>query len=236
LVVNWSADSSRVPPEIQLRDSLNRAQDGNGATPSTMLDLLDAMTKPQDDEVFRKLSDVHGHLFHKFEDFVRAARPYGMGLADKGELRKQLALHHKEEREPYRRAATVERMAAMRQRVEQLLHDETEPELFDGGDRRSSEFQSRATRLKTPGESDDVERVVARLKRDAARDPDVANLAAKVISGEVKPNAAARQMGWRKPRIVLSSPERVAVRLRDHFKDPEQRRLLAELLTKEEEN
>jgi hypothetical protein len=50
--------------------------------------------------------------------------------------------------------------------------------------------------------------VVARLKRD---DP---ALAERVVCGEVTPNAAAREKGWRKPRIVLSTPERVAASLR----------------------
>ena len=53
--------------------------------------------------------------------------------------------------------------------------------------------------------------ILARLKRD---DPDTAQ---KVITGELSANAAAHAKGWRKPRIVLSSPESVATRIRDHF-------------------
>jgi hypothetical protein len=74
---------------------------------------------------------------------------------------------------------------------------------------------------------DTADRVVGRLKRD---DPD---LAERVIRGEVTPNAAAREKGWRKPRIVLSSPERVAASLR-RYMPREALAKLAELLTKEE--
>ncbi|MEV8510831.1 hypothetical protein [Dactylosporangium sp. NPDC051484] len=52
--------------------------------------------------------------------------------------------------------------------------------------------------------SNQVESVVARLKRD---NPDLAD---RVVRGETTANAAAREMGWRHPRIVVSSPERVA--------------------------
>jgi len=60
--------------------------------------------------------------------------------------------------------------------------------------------------MKAP-QSETVERTIRRLKRD---DPD---LAKQVIAGEVTANAAAREKGWRKPRIVLSTPERVATSL-----------------------
>jgi len=78
------------------------------------------------------------------------------------------------------------------------------------------------------GRPDSAEKVVARLKRD---DPE---LAERVVSGEVTPNAAAREKGWRKPRIILSSPERIAASLRRYM--PREAILrLAELLTKEED-
>jgi hypothetical protein len=223
-VVTWSSDSSRVPPEQQIRDSLIRSMDANGATPSTFLDLLDAVTQ---EETWRKLKDRRGRAFLRFTDFVIAERPEGLGLHGKDDLRKHLALEHKEEREPYRRQATIDRMAAMRRRVNHLLGEDVLPTTETrGGDHRSPEYQKRTTFLVGP--SDTADKTVARLKRD---DPD---LAQQVIGGEISPHAAARRKGWRKPRIVLSSPDRVARKLRDHFKDPEQRRLLAELLMKPE--
>lgn len=68
-----------------------------------------------------------------------------------------------------------------------------------------------------------ADHVVARLKRD---DP---VLAEQVVKGEVTPNAAARLKGWRKPRIVLTSPDRIAAALRRHLSD-EDVRLVAQLL------
>ena len=53
--------------------------------------------------------------------------------------------------------------------------------------------------------------ILARLKRD---DPETAQ---KVINGELTANAAARSKGWRKPRILLTSPEAIANGLRKHL-------------------
>ena len=53
--------------------------------------------------------------------------------------------------------------------------------------------------------------ILARLKRD---DPETAQ---KVINGELTANAAARSKGWRKPRILLTSPESIANGLRKHL-------------------
>ena len=57
--------------------------------------------------------------------------------------------------------------------------------------------------------------ILARLKRD---DP---GMASQVIAGELSANAAARAKGWRKPRVLLTSPEAVAKRIRDHFTNEE---------------
>ena len=66
----------------------------------------------------------------------------------------------------------------------------------------------RGTKVK---ESDTSDTVLARLKRD---DPETAQ---KVINGELTANAAARSKGWRKPRILLTSPEAIANGLRKHL-------------------
>ena len=121
--MTWTSESSRVPQEQQIRDSLIRSMDANGATPSRFLELLDAVTR---DEIWRRLKDRHSRPFGLFTDFVMAERPEGLGLHGKEDLRKHLALQHKEEREPYRRQATVDRMAGMRQRVNGLLGEEVQ--------------------------------------------------------------------------------------------------------------
>jgi hypothetical protein len=68
--------------------------------------------------------------------------------------------------------------------------------------------QQRATSL---GDPDTADKVTARLKRD---DPELAD---RVVSGEVTPNAAANEKGWRKPRLVLTSPASVARKLRERW-------------------
>lgn len=65
--------------------------------------------------------------------------------------------------------------------------------------------------------------ILARLKRD---DPDMAQ---QVVNGELSANAAARIKGWRKPRILVTSPISVAHRLREHFTADELADLIKEL-------
>ena len=222
-MVSWSSDSSRIPPEQQIRDSLIRSMEANGATPSRFLELLGAVTE---DEVWRKLKDRRGRPFATFTQFVVTERPEGLGLHDKGDLQRHLALEHKEEREPYRRQVTVERMTEMRQRVRELLGIEVPVAESDKG--RPVSDKGSATPFITPrSRNHDAESILARLKRD---DPE---LAQQVISGQKTADAAARQMGWRKPRIVLSTPERIAESLRKHL--PRESLLrLADLLAKED--
>ena len=57
--------------------------------------------------------------------------------------------------------------------------------------------------------------ILARLKRDNTE------LAQQVINGEITANAAARIMGWRKPRVLLTSPEPVARKITDTFTEAE---------------
>ena len=105
----------------------------------------------------------------------------------------------------------------------ELLYSDV-PEASHGPGRPSLENGS-ATAIKPARQT--ASAVVARLKRD---DPD---LAKQVIAGEVTANAAAREKGWRKPRIVLSSPERVAVSLLKYMSADDIAQLIAVLLGKE---
>lgn len=95
-----------------------------------------------------------------------------------------------------------------------------------------SNNRSRVTRSSI-AESDNVDYIVSRLKRDGESDPKAAALYNEVLAGKVTANAAAREQGWRRPRIVVSTPERIADSLRRHM--PREARVrLAELLTKED--
>lgn len=73
--------------------------------------------------------------------------------------------------------------------------------------------------------SRDAGSITARLKRD---DPE---LAARVMRREITPNAAAQTKGWRKPRVLVTSPESVARKLREHFTAEQLAELIRLLLT-----
>lgn len=120
------------------------------------------------------------------------------------------------------KAETGMSQAALRSHIKTARekYGAVEAAVTNGGDRRSEDFQSRDTILKC----DTAERTVARLKRD---DP---ALAERVVNGELSPNAAARAKGWRRPRVVLSSPASVAEKIRQHW-TPDQIAELRDLLT-----
>lgn len=98
----------------------------------------------------------------------------------------------------------------LRGRVQHLYDVEVLPAAAHGeiGNGRNRERDTNSIPM---ARSDTRERVVARLKRDH---PD---LAERVVSGEITANAAARQAGIRKPRVVLTSPESVARSLRKYM-------------------
>lgn len=98
--------------------------------------------------------------------------------------------------------------------IERVWRDEVPTSGKHGGDRKSavSNNQAGGTSLKEGYTADSI---LARLKRD---NPD---LAQRVIRGEITANAAARIMGWRKPRVLLTSPESVARKLREFFTEEE---------------
>jgi hypothetical protein len=202
--------------EEQLRvQRAGEALHRDGASPAGALELLASITE---DRTWERLADAKGRSFKgRFRDFVETRSPFGLGY-DPDQLPKVLALQHPHESVP----DIAYRMAAMREQVRTLLLAEipitpAHGEIGRGRDRESA----------THSKKRDAAAITARLKRD---DPE---LAEKVVSGEVTPNAAAREKGWRKPRIVLSTPERVAASLRK-WMPREALSRLAELLTQEE--
>lgn len=181
----------------------------DGASPAGALELLAAIVE---DRTWERLVDAKGRsLEGRFRDFVEARAPYGLGY-DPDQLPKVLALRHPREAVP----DVAYRMATMREAVRTLLLEEIAPALPVG---RPNE---RATFI--VGRSDTAEKITARLKRD---DPE---LAERVVTGEVTPHAAALTKGWRKPRIVVSSPESVATALRRHMTTDQIARLIALLM------
>lgn len=199
--------------EEQLRvhragEALNR----DGASPAGALELLAAIIE---DRTWERVSDAKGRSFKgRFRAFVED-RTCGLGF-DSDQLPKVITLRHPHEGVSH----IAERMAAMRSGVIEELRAEIPAALPIG---RPAEKQC-ATSINTGT----AHHVVKRLKRD---DPE---LAEKVVRGEVTPNAAAREKGWRKPRIVVSSPERVAASLAKYMSADDIARLIAVLIGKAE--
>lgn len=190
----------------------------DGASPAGALDLLAAIIE---DRTWERLTDARGHSFEgRFREFVEARTPFGLGF-DADQLPKVIGLRHPHESTP----RVAERMAAMRAAVSRELLAEIPAagQAIHAGPGRGNKTE-RATLGFIDSRSETAERTVRRLKRD---DPE---LAERVVSGEITPNAAAREKGWRKPRIVLSTPERIAESLR-RWMPREALSRLAELLT-----
>jgi hypothetical protein len=210
--------------EEQLRvQRAGEALHRDGASPAGALELLAAIVE---DRTWERVTDKDGRSFKgRFRDFVND-RTAGLGY-DPDQLPKVLALQHPHESVP----DVAYRMAAMREQVRTLLVAEIPAMLPVGSPGLSAKGPARhpngsGTTIRAPA-SRNADYIVGRLKRD---DP---ALAEKVSSGEITPNAAAHEKGWRKPRIILSSPERIAESLRRYM--PRESLLrLAERLTKED--
>lgn len=168
-----------------------------------------------DDEAWREFTIPGGQVIrHKsFGAFAQAEPPKGLG----GRKNQLIAL-----------CGTDEEMAA---RVRSLLLEEVPKAGRHGNGPGRGHHEKRVydtNSFPSPtARPDSAEHVIARLKRD---DPE---LAEKVVRGEVTPNAAAHEKGWRKPRIVLSTPERIATSLRK-WMPRESLKRLAELLAQDE--
>lgn len=174
----------------------------DGGSPASVFGLLAAIVE---DRTWERLVDNGGAPFPTFTAFVEAREPGGLGFS-KAELVKILALRH-----PHEDSAPWDQRAEwLRKAAAGLLAAEVPPAAANGD---IGNGRSRATGATQTSET--AEAITSRLKRD---DPE---LAARVVSGEVTANAAAREKGWRKPRIVLTSPASVAVRLRQHFSPDE---------------
>jgi hypothetical protein len=170
-----------------LRTSMRSAARGDGANPKTFGACLRTAL---DTEPWLRLTDKHGNVFGTFRSFMEA--PLNDGGLDMNEVQLKHAAA----------LAGVEKVA------QRLLYGEVQEMREHGGDRRSGEVQVEQLYLKNNRTGDGI---VARLKRD---DPAMAQ---RVISGELKPNEAARLKGWRKPSILISNPKQVARALQHHM-------------------
>lgn len=200
--------SQDINPDAMRAYRAAKALHRDGGTPASVFGLLATIVE---DRTWERLRDNADRPFQSFTAFVESAEPGGLGTTAK-ELQKLLELRHPHESgdEKWRKRAPWLRAA-----VAELLDGDIPAAASHGSNQHSGVSATQSRR--------DAAAVTARLKRD---DPD---LAARVVSGEVTANAAAREKEWRKPRIVLTSPKSVAARIRQHF-TPEQVAELCALL------
>jgi hypothetical protein len=191
-------------------EALNR----DGASPAGALELLAAIIE---DRTWERVSDAKGRSFRgRFREFVEARTPFGLGF-DADQLPKVIGLRHPHESTP----RVAERMAAMRAAVSEELRAEIQVAFPVGTPGHGPNVRATPIRASNSSNADTERRVIARLKRD---DPALAD---RVVRGEVTPNAAAREKGWRKPRIVVSTPERIADSLRKYMTADDIAKLIA---------
>lgn len=156
------------------------------------------------------IKDRQWHEFHSFtgakrkhgsfREFVTAPRYEGLGTTRDG----LLAILRLEDEE----------LAAA---VEKAWREDVAPALKNGSNQHGVSA-TQPTQAKR-----DADSILARLKRD---DPMTAQA---VINGDLTANAAARMKGWRKPRILLTSPDSVAKRIREHYTPEEVTELIEHL-------
>lgn len=195
----------------RLHESIHRP----GMDPSTVLELLATWIETEFPG-----EDISREVALRFRRRVEAAPPEGirMPIYRLAAILDESKFPHRYEEADRRDPEIATRLERMRARARELLNAEIPAAAAHGEIGRG-----RIRDCVTVSNHDKAETVVARLKRD---DPD---LAERVIRGEISANAAARQKGWRKPRIVVSSPERTADSLRKHM-SREDRQVLARLL------
>lgn len=194
-VVSSDVDTS---PDAMLAYELAKTIHRSGGNPTGVFGMLDRLVRERS---WTRLCNAAGEPFGSFTELVEAPEPFGLGTT-RVQLRVLLKLRHpREDSDPEWR----ERAPELRRIVEQLL-DEDIPAANSPGNPHD---------VNVSGTQDkrDSAATVSRLKRD---DP---VLAERVVSGEVTANAAAREKGWRKPRVLLANPNTVARRIRESFTD-----------------
>lgn len=182
--------------------SLQVALEKESRNTSEISDLVRHVLKDRKWGEFHSFTGV-ARKHESFREFVIAPRYEGLGTTRDG----LLAIIRVEDEEL---AAAVEK--AWREDVAPALKSAGRPSGNPG-----------ATRI-TQNDGHTADSILARLKRD---DPMTAQA---VVSGDLTANAAARIKGWRKPRILLTSPESVAKRIKENY-TPEEVEELVEHLT-----
>jgi hypothetical protein len=199
-VTTREVGNHQLTPDAMRAYRAAKALHRDGGSPASAFGLLAAIVE---DRTWERLRDNSDRPFTSFTTFIEAPEPGGLGTT-RAELVKLLALRHPHEDG----AEWRDRAPWLRTTVAGLLAGDVEAGPRRGATGRGRDRSGATVPNNERGTSLDL---VARLKRD---DPE---LAARVVAGEVTANAAAREKGWRRPRIVLTSPASVAIRLRQYF-------------------
>lgn len=204
-------------PDAMAAYRLAQAIRRDGGNPRGVMELL---AKVVEDRAWEHLRDNHGEPFTSFTAFVTSPDP-GLGTTT-AQLQALLRLRHPhEDADPEWR----ERAPKLRREVDHLLAADV-PEAAPAahaGPGRGHKTDRGTIGFEEP-RSETAEYQVARLKRD---DPE---LAERVVAGEITPHAAAREKGWRPPRIELRSTEKIAEKLREHLSADEIEQLIKILI------
>lgn len=205
-------------PDAMAAYRLAQAIRRDGGNPRGVMELLARVVESR---AWEHLHDSHGESFASFTAFVEAPDP-GLGTTTE-QLQALLRLRHPhEDADP----EWHERAPALRREVEQLIGEETEP-----ANRPGNPHNLGAAKVKQEDQANTTAHIRARLKRDAeAGDDQAVELLPRVISGEMSEHAAAEQKGWRSKRIYLTSPEKIAEKLREHLGPDEIAHLIKLLL------
>lgn len=186
---------------------LRSALETSGGDPFGVFVRLDQLLE---DQAWSRLEGKDGELFRTFESFVKDDEK-GLGMK-RDELDKLLAVVGDTEKKQQH----GDLFDRVRERVSRAWKEEIAPANKQGRPTENNVARSLS-------HNDTGDGILARLKRD---DPD---LAAQVVNGELTANQAAMSKGWRKPRIVLTSPESIARKLHEHL-SPDDVAALKELL------
>lgn len=187
-----------------------------GGDPSLLFEIIENIIERRDWEQLPEGDDSQEPV-GSFRRLIEAPPPTGCNLSA-NKLLKLLELEHRYEHQD---ADWRERMIVLRQNVKMLLDGELPP-IREKAGRPANNVRS--TNIKSS--KDDAEYVTRRLKRD---NPE---LAERVIKGEIAPNAAAVEAGFRSPKVAvrLDSMESAARTLANRLTAHELDELIAYLV------
>lgn len=156
----------------------------------------------------RAFNDKMIHL-DRFEDYLLKPARDGLGIPSLLWLARVLDAHEEQDEREKALAALRQEIADFDARVEKeraRASVKVEAAKTHGGKRESEQRENFPLPKQRKTGANSPERIIARLKRDAATDTHAAALLGSIESGDIKPYRAAVDMGWVKtpdPAVVI---------------------------------